>query len=67
MDIWNETVKIRDLYSARTAAGKRISEKNDRVVNLACIYLSQMNTAGGQDMIRHEVEAFVNKFGGLNK
>ena len=65
MDIWNETIKIRDTYSARTAAGKTVSEKNYRVVNLACIYLNQMNTASGKDMIRHEVEAFVNRFGNV--
>ena len=45
--MWNELIKIRD------------NIKNEDIVNLACILLSQMNTAGVIDMIKEEVKRFI--------
>ena len=43
---WNELIKIRDTHL------------NEHIRNNAAILLSQIATAGGKDMIRHELVAF---------
>ena len=48
IDIWNETVKIRD--------SKKYSSE---VRHKASLLLNQLNTSGGMSMMRQEVENFI--------
>ncbi len=53
IDIWNETIKIRDKHAGKT------SEESQHIHRLATSHLNSLNTAGGPSMIRDEVETFI--------
>ena len=55
IDIWGEIAKI---YR---------NHPTERVRYHAWLLLSQMNTAGGMDILRNEVEIFIFNYNGLKK
>lgn len=48
IDIWNETIKIRDNKN-----------KSKEVCDMADMLLKQMNTAAGKIILKNEVENFI--------
>jgi len=65
--MWNELIKIRDKYSKRLVNANIESKSyknNIEIRSNAETLLRQYNTAGGKELMKHEVENFINKFGG---
>lgn len=56
IDIWNETLKIRNKHALNT------SEESKYICQLANIHLNSLNTAGGMTLVRNEVENFILRY-----
>jgi hypothetical protein len=68
--MWNDLIKIRDKYTKRLEDGNPESKRyktNLEVRNAADRLLRQLNTAGGTELMKNEIEIFIDKFGGLIK
>ena len=54
-DLWNRLIKVRD--STKYPDEKRMAE----------ILLSQLNTAGGKELMKNEITNFLNQYEDANK